>query len=185
MKVSISRSSLLNAGLLLVLLLYLHAEASEPLLMMLQLFASLILLFVYFLIPVFWISNASVITHGIIGSATVASFLSFPIILPIWSWQSTITERRADTIIQQITIYQKQYGHYPESLEQLVPRQLTKVPSTAKGLLQGRPFIYKTYFHQPDSANALAGQNYSLEYYSGAMVTASYDSKSREWHYDD
>lgn len=105
--------------------------------------------------------------------------------MPIHICQNAITKRRADTIIQQVNVYQKQHGHYPESLEQLVPRQLTKVPSTAKGLLQGRPFIYETYFHQPDSANALAGQNYYIRYYSGAMVTASYDSRSREWHYDD
>ncbi|QIL74531.1 hypothetical protein [Hymenobacter sp. HDW8] len=105
--------------------------------------------------------------------------------IPVWQWQDTTTKRRADTIIQQLTIYQKQHGHYPDSLEQLVPQQLTKVPSTAKGLLHGRPFIYKIHFHQPDSANALANQNYSIQYYSGTMVEASYDSRSRKWHYDD
>ncbi|GAB2479450.1 hypothetical protein GCM10011375_17260 [Hymenobacter qilianensis] len=105
--------------------------------------------------------------------------------IPIWSWQDHLTHRRADTIIQQVNIYQKKHGRYPGALEQLVPRQLKKVPSTPMGLLKGRPFVYTTYYLQPDSTDALAVQNYSLRYYAGIMVEASYDSRSREWHYDD
>ena len=153
--------------------------------MMVQLFASLVLLFVYFMIPVFWVSDTSMLVRRIFGSAAVASFLSFPVMIPVWSWQSTITERRAARITQQLYAYQKHHGHYPESLEQLVPQQLAKVPPTAQGLLLPGHFQYKTYYYQADSTDALAGQQFLLSYYAGAMTEAIYSSERRTWHYDD
>lgn len=172
-------------GLVLAVLLYVHTEASEPLLLMLQLFVALILLFVYFMIPVFWISDTSALIRRILGSAAVASFLSFPIMIPLWQWQNTTTERRADTIIQQVYAYQKQHGRYPDSLAQLVPEYLPRVPSTAEGLLFPPTFQYHPFEYQLDSAELQADQHFSLQYYPGAMIEASYGSRSREWHYDD
>lgn len=163
----------------------LHAQASEPILLGIQWFLSLFALLLSVILWGFGSSEIAVKLRKILGAVIVATFLSVPLMMAIYRWQNALTKRRADTVIHQVYDYQKQHGHYPESLEQLVPRQLTKVPATAKGLLYGRPFIYKTYYDQSNSANVLAGQGYSLRYYSGAMVEASYDSESRKWHYDD
>jgi hypothetical protein len=115
----------------------------------------------------------------------VASLLSFIIMVPIWSWQDTLTQRRADVIIPQLYAYQQQQGHYPDSLAQLVPRYLPQVPSTAEGLLFPPAFRYRTFNYQPDSAKSQLVQHFSLHYYPGAIVEATYGCQSQRWHYDD
>ena len=164
-------------------LLYLYTEISEPLLMIPQLLATLVLLFLYFIILVFWPSDVS--TRKGMGSVVVVSLLSFFIMITIWRWQNSITKRRADIIIQQVYSYQKQHGHYPDSLAQLVPKYLAKVSSTAEGLFLPPPFRYRTFEHQLNSSRSQTVQHFSLHYYPGSMVEATYSSRSQQWHYDD
>lgn len=166
-------------------MLCLHAQASEAILLGIQWFLSLFGLLLYVFLWGFGSSEIAVQLRRFLGAAVVATFLSVPLMVAIYRWQDTLTQRRAATLIQQIDTFQKQHGHYPESLEELVPRQLPKVPATAHGLLYGRPFSYKTYYDQSESATALAGQGYALRYYLGTLVEASYNSGSRKWHYDD
>jgi hypothetical protein len=161
-------------------MLCLHMQASEPLLLGLQVFLSLLALLLYVILWGFGSSEIAIKLRRFVGAAVAATFLSVPLMMAIYGWQNYLTERRADTIIQQVNIYHKQHGHYPESLEKLVPRQLPKVPSTAKGLLQGRPFTYSV-----SKANDPRGHSFWLGYYLGAMGEAMYSSRSREWHYDD
>jgi hypothetical protein len=69
-----------------------------------------------------------------------AAIVSIPLLIPIWSLQSQLTHRRAERIISALAAYKQQRGRYPDSLAQLAPRYLPRVPSTAEGLLQPQPF---------------------------------------------
>ncbi|WP_133273079.1 hypothetical protein [Hymenobacter radiodurans] len=180
MKLSISRSALRTTGLFLAVLLYLHTEISEPLLFILQVPISAGLLLIYVILWGFGSGEVARMWRHYLGPALVAFLLSLPLMLPIYRWQNTITKRRADTIIHQVYAYQKQYGCYPNSLAQLVPRHLDKIPSTAQGLLYTRPFTYTI-----SAANPPLNHNFWLGYYSGALVQVTYNSKTKQWHSED
>ncbi|UYZ60399.1 hypothetical protein [Hymenobacter latericus] len=106
--------------------------------------------------------------------------------LPICSVQSYITKQRANLIIDQLELFRKERGYYPDSLATLVPAYLPKVPSTAEGLLNARPFVYRVPPNSsfPGEAKPRA-TSYSLGYYAGTMVDATYSSTTREWHSED
>ncbi|SMC00232.1 hypothetical protein SAMN00120144_1662 [Hymenobacter roseosalivarius DSM 11622] len=165
---------------MLAIMLCLHTQASEPLLSGIQWFLSLFALVLYVLLWGFGSSEIAVMLRRFLGAAVVATFLSVSFMIPIYRWQNALTKRQADTVIQQVYAYQKQHGHYPESLEQLVPRHLDKIPSTAQGLLHTRSFTYTV-----SAAKEPLGHMFWLRYYSGALVDVTYNSKPRQWHAED
>ncbi|HEX8350675.1 MAG TPA: hypothetical protein VF598_11995 [Hymenobacter sp.] len=101
--------------------------------------------------------------------------------LPIWSWQDHLTERRASMIINQLEAYHKRQGHYPDSLAQLVPQYLPKVPATAKGLVRPLPFQYSTGEYKASIHPTGREDEFALGYHIGMMVDATYNSSTHQW----
>ncbi|KUG07637.1 hypothetical protein ASU33_15005 [Solirubrum puertoriconensis] len=115
-----------------------------------------------------------------------ALFMSIPLMLPIWSVQSYITKQRANLIIDRLESFRGKHGHYPNSLALLVPAYLPKVPSTAEGLIKGRPFDYRvTQDSSLPAQQKTPAANFSLGYYNGSMVTVTYNSTTNKWHSED
>jgi hypothetical protein len=179
-KVSISRTSLRTTGLVLVVLLCLHAQVSDFFFMVLQLAFALLFLLLYLLLFFNPSPEAAQMRH-LLFRLLLAAFLSAPLMLPIWKWQTKVTRTRAATIIQQLDTYQRQYGYYPDSLSQLVPHYLSSVPTTGYGLWHSPTFEY----HLRSSANPGRTRWFELRYYSGSFATMTFDSQSKKWHYDD
>ena len=62
------------------------------------------------------------------------------------------------------------YGRYPERLSDLVPAELSEVPSAAPLLIVDRWFRYRR-----------SGQGFELFYDSGFLVERVYDSRTGKW----
>ncbi|MBC6607932.1 hypothetical protein H8B13_13985 [Hymenobacter sp. BT188] len=180
MKLSINYSWIQRVSLFLAVLVYLHTEISEPLLLGPQVFISLFLALLHVVLWGFGSSEISVAIRRYLGPTLLASLLSVPLVIPIYKWQNTLTKRRADTIIQQLEKYQNKEGHYPESLTQLKPGYLTKLPRTAKGLLFQRPFRYSEI-----ADNSRTAHSFWLGYDSGAFVEIVYDGLYGKWYIND
>jgi hypothetical protein len=167
-------------SLLLVILLCLHTQVSDVLFMVFQLALALLFLLLYLLL-FFNPTPEAAQMRPLLFRLLVAAFLSAPLLLPFWKWQTKATRTRADTIIQQLDTYQKQYGYYPDSLSQLVPYYLSSVPTTGYGLWHSPTFEY----HLRSSANPDKTQWFELRYYSGSSATMTFDSQTKDWQFDD
>ncbi|WP_400191086.1 hypothetical protein [Hymenobacter sp. B81] len=167
---------------LLALLLLLHTEYSEPLLLVFPLGGALVLGGVY-LGWHFSLRSFPTTAKSILRAMMAAGVLSYPLMIPIWDWQNDATRRRAEVIIQSLEAYEKQRGRYPDSLAQLVPRYLPIVPPTARSLSGWDQYNYRLIpdFTQPYKEPTDA---YWLSYSVGLWVTAEYDSNTRQWRAD-
>ncbi|OON70095.1 hypothetical protein B0919_04965 [Hymenobacter sp. CRA2] len=157
-------------------MVYAQAEWSDWFLLLFQLLIGLGLAFVWFLLWLAWWPWA-VPFRRVTGALTVAIFLSWPLLLPIWHWQEQRTQHRAARIVQQLDAYRRAHGHYPDSLAQLAPHYLPQVPTTAQGVLHPPAF---TYWHWPERP-----AEFALSYYAGFWVDATFSSQTRQWQYAD
>ncbi|MCR5886319.1 hypothetical protein LRS06_00740 [Hymenobacter sp. J193] len=112
----------------------------------------------------------------IVASAMALQLPLFPL---IHHWQESISQRRAATIIQALEAYRHDQQQLPDSLEQLTPRYLSRLPSTGFGTFTHAPFFYYSPGLTEDSTQ------YMLGYGVGLFGQATYDNHSRRWHYDD
>ncbi|KAA9339696.1 hypothetical protein F0P96_03515 [Hymenobacter busanensis] len=177
MKLSVRRSSVRFFVLLLAGLLVVQTAGSEPLLLMLQLLATAAMPVVYIGLELS-LRKPQTKVRRLLVPTVAASLLSIPLMMLVWDWQDTRTQQHAHAIIQGLENYKRQQGHYPDSLPQLVPRFLPRLPVTSQGLINPPAFQYST-----DTARA--PQAFWLQYYAGAMVEASYSSRSNQWSYED
>lgn len=115
--------------------------------------------------------------YWLVGIAVLA--LQVPVYQLLHRWQNNTSKQRAATLIGALAAYQQEQHHYPDSLIQLVPRYLPKVPVTGFGMLSPAPFLYYSSRITGDSTS------YGLSYGTGALVDATYDSHTRRWTYDD
>lgn len=117
-------------------------------------------------------------------SLLTAAVVSLPLLLVVWNAQEQISRKRGENIVEQLEAYHQQQGRYPDSLAQLVPRYLPKLPSTAQSLTGWRRY---DYYLLPDLQNMKSQQHdaYWLSYYTGMWTTANYSSLDRRWRYTD
>jgi type II secretory pathway pseudopilin PulG len=113
-------------------------------------------------------------------TALLASAASVPLALVIGSQQDRLTQKRSARLITALDSYRQQHGRFPDSLAQLGPRYLPRVPTTALGLWRPRPFQYAPW---PDSLAGAAA--YSLGYRSSTQFEVRYSSPDRRWVYYD
>ncbi|GAA4387258.1 hypothetical protein [Hymenobacter koreensis] len=125
-------------------------------------------------------SKAQMALRRIVWPALAAGVLCVPLLIPVWYLQDKLTEQRAERIIQRLGTYQRQHGHYPDSLTQLARQQTLAVPTTANGLFRPRSFGYITA-----TTGGWGAQGFRMQDYAGAMVEASYSSRSKQWSYED
>ncbi|MET4105019.1 hypothetical protein [Hymenobacter sp. UYP22] len=115
--------------------------------------------------------------YWLVGIAVLA--LQVPEYQLLHQWQNHTSKQRAATLIGALAAYHQEQHHYPDSLMQLVPRYLPKVPVTGFGTLSPAPFLYYSSRITADSTS------YGLSYATGMLVDATYNSHTRRWTYDD
>ncbi len=59
------------------------------------------------------------------------------------SYQRSMSQDRGDVIATALQKFKEQRGHYPDALENLIPRDLQRIPPTAMGLFRQRQFQYE------------------------------------------
>ena len=75
-----------------------------------------------------------------------------------------------DTIIAALHVHRDENGRYPERLSDLVPGNLSSIPSAAPLLVVDRWFRYRR-----------AERGFELSYESGFLVERVYDSETESW----
>lgn len=94
--------------------------------------------------------------------------------------QHRLTERRTRQLIVALDKYRARHQHYPDSLKQLVPAQLSHVPATALGVFRANPFYYQLIAADSEHKKP----HYQLTYFY-PKVTCEYSSASRKWRVED
>ncbi|RSK33290.1 hypothetical protein [Hymenobacter metallilatus] len=106
-----------------------------------------------------------------------ALLLQLPLYLLVQQWQNRISQRRAGVIIRALATYHRTQQQFPDSLAQLTPRYLPRLPTTAYGIVTPAPFQYYSPALTNDSAT------YQLGYGMGLFVQAFYSSSTGQWTY--
>jgi len=99
------------------------------------------------------------------GLLIAVSFLAIIVDIAISERQVVATKKTADLVIASIERYRSAHGALPESLDQLVPEQLPRVP-TAR---------YGSFMYQADS------HDFTLGFPIELFMVDTYDSKTKQW----
>jgi hypothetical protein len=99
-----------------------------------------------------------------------SAFIAFGLLKPIHKQQKAITDQRAERIISSLEEYKSTHGFYPDSLNELAPEYLEKIPSTAFGLLGGKFNYFKK-----------SADHFGIGFDATFFMDYTYSSKSKKW----
>ena len=111
-------------------------------------------------------------------SLIILTILVFIISIFIGRELTSKSQQRADMLVKAITNFYSDRKELPKELEDLKPEYLTKIPKPA--ILNKNEYEFE-YIPLGDSLKS----GFILTYYSGLGVTATYNSETGEWIYDD
>ena len=184
MKLPFGRAYRWSSGSLSFLLLIFHAEINELMLVLMQLGVAFSCMVLYVILELLLPDSFKASLRIVCWSVLTAAVLSLPLIVGIWNIQDATSHNRGEHIVRQLEAYHAHEGRYPDSLTQLVPRYLPKVPSTATSLFTQRPYNYRLS-PEPKDAAKQRPDAYWLNYYVGSWTSATYSSLERRWTYTD
>lgn len=92
----------------------------------------------------------------------------------------TITNNHAILLIEKIDDFKKDKGYYPKNLKELIPDYFKEIPKTGFE----EEFVYYDSLSVPSYKRGLH-EAYTIKYYPGLFVEATYTSDTKEWSYED
>jgi hypothetical protein len=113
------------------------------------------------------------------GLVTIAAYaaLDFAVFGTIWA-HDALARHRAEHVIAALVHYKVDSGHYPRSLDELVPQYMPSVPSAKYGLTPA--FSSFHYFHVAEKEDAIL--SYSSQPPFGGWV---YCLSTKKWQFLD
>lgn len=114
---------------------------------------------------------------------SIICLLGFISVFFISRISNRITTKRANLIIEKITEYKNSKGHYPESLNDMIPMYLSNIPKPTFN--NSDIFFYELVDCIADSTNVVFCNNFILKYYGTLEMEAKYSSKKKKWEYND
>ena len=94
----------------------------------------------------------------------------FAISAAVYGVNAGVVRDSADAIVTALRSHHAANGNFPERLSDLVPVDLSEIPSAAPLLIVDRWFRYRR-----------SGQGFELSYVSGFLVDRVYDSQTESW----
>lgn len=92
----------------------------------------------------------------------------------------TITNNHAALLIEKIDDFKEDKGYYPKNLNELIPGYFKEIPKTGFE----EEFVYYDSLSVPSCKTGLH-EAYTIKYYPGMFIVATYTSDTKQWSYED
>jgi len=113
----------------------------------------------------------------------IVSLISLITVFIISSIGLNLTKKRANVIIERLIDYKRIENHYPESLNELIPKYFKSIPEPSIGYSES--FIYELDDCETDSSKGFICKEFQLLYTGQLETEAKYTSSTNKWEYDD